>query len=266
MTFKPYPFKLQAFILGAFLATAASAKADPTPAQIAERLDLIRRPNKSFETTLDITEMHNGQPTQKSVLRIMARKLPDEPHFETVAICLEPGADKNKTVLTTNGEVWFLDPKSKHPAKVSPHQFRGKFFVTDAISTSFAADYDTELLGEETIQDAARKDVVCLHVRMKLKGKTSLTAEMLEFWVDKQNLEPIRGQFYTKSGKLQRTAYYAGYAKVLDEIRPTRVLIVSNTERGLVTDVKFGDITPKEWPAEMFTKDSMERVMRGELP
>lgn len=249
----------------ALLLALASAKADPTPAQIAERLDLIRRPNKSFETRLDITEMHNGQPTQQSVLRIMARKL-DDSHFDTLAICLEPAADKSKTVLTTNGEVWFLDPKSKRPAKVSPHQFRGKFFVTDAISTSFAADYDTELLGEETIPDAARKDVLCLHVRMKLKAKANLTAEMLEFWVDKQNLEPIRGQFYTKNGKLQRTAYYAGYAKVLDEIRPTRVLIVSNTERGLVTDVKFGDITPKEWPAEMFTKDAMERVMRGELP
>ncbi len=249
------------------LTTAAiSIATDPTGPQLAERLDHFRRPDKSFEVRLNITETRDGKTTQQSSLRVMARKQPDGSHFDAVSLCLTPDADKGKSVLATGAEVWFYDLKSKRPTQLSAHHFRGKFFVADALSTSFAADYNTELTGEETIKDAARNDVLCYRVKMKRRDKNGLTPDVIEYWVDKKMLYPIRGQFYTAAGKLLRTSYYAGYAKVLEDIRPTRVVVVSNTERGLVTDIKFEGFALQEWPQEMFTKDALPRVSRGELP
>ena len=256
-----------------FLVSAAAScalprvlRAEPDAAQLAERLDFVRRPTQSFGVTLNITELHNGKATQQSVLRVMARKHPDSLRFDAVAHVLEPAADRGKVLLTTPREVWFFDPKAKHPTQVSPHHFRGKFFVSDALSTSFAADYESTLDGTEVIQDAARQDVDCLRLKMRRREKTGTAPEVVTYWVDRKLLQPIRGQFFTASGKLLRTSYYAAYAKVLGEIRPTRVLVVSNTERGLVTDIRFDGFTARDWPDAMFAKEALERVSAGELP
>lgn len=243
-----------------------SLKSAPTGPELAARLDHVRRPDRSFEVQLNITEMHNGKTTQESALRVMARKSPDSPHFDAVTSCLGPAADKGKTVLTTANEVWFQDPKARNPTRLSAQHFRGKFFVGDALSTSFAADYDAEIVGEETVQDASKKDAQCYRLKMKLKQPGALTPDLIEYWVDKKLLQPIKGQFYTAKGKLLRTSYYAAYAKVFDELRPTRVLVVSNTERGVITDIKFTNFKLTDWKDEMFTKDALERVVRGELP
>jgi hypothetical protein len=196
----------------------------------------------------------------------MARKVADTTRFDAISQCLAPPADRGKSVLTAGRDLWFFDPKSKRPTQLSPGHFHGRYFVADAFSTSFSADYDCELDGEETIKDAGKNDVLCLRLRMKRREKKGLTPEVMEYWIDKKLLQPIRGQFFSASGKLLRTSYYAGYAKVLDEIRPTRIVIVSNTERGLMTDIKLNNFTLHDWPADMFAKDALPRIARGEMP
>jgi outer membrane lipoprotein-sorting protein len=245
---------------------AFAANADLTAQQLAERLDFVRRPKQSFEVKMTVTELKNGRPEQTSVMRVMARKHPDSTRFDAVALCLAPPADQGKSVFAGNQEVWFFDPKGRRPTRVSPHHFKGKFFVSDALSTSFNAEYDSELDGEETIPDASHHDVLCLRLKMRKKDKGGMTPDIIEYWVDKKLLQPIRGEFFTASGKLLRTSYYAAYAKVFGETRPTRVLVVSNTEKGVITDIKFSDFATHEWPEAMFSKDALEKVSHGELP
>jgi outer membrane lipoprotein-sorting protein len=257
-------FPLALFV---FFGAVLAARADLTGPQLADRLDFVRRPTQSFEVKMTVTELRNGKPDQFSVMRVMARKHPDSTRFDAVALCLEPEADRGKVVFTgEEKDVWFFDPKAKHPTRVSSHHFKGKFFVSDALSTSFNAEYESELDGEETIPDAGHHDVACLRLKMKKRDKAAMTPDIIEYWVDKKLLQPIRGEFFTASGKLLRTSYYAAYAKVLGETRPTRVLVVSNTEKGVVTDIKFSDFAAHEWPAAMFSKDALELVSRGELP
>jgi len=260
------PFRLFAGAV-LFCAAALTARAaDPTAQQLADRLDFIRRPTQSFEVKLSVTEFKNGKQEQSSVMHVMARKHPQSTRFDAVALCLEPAADKGKCVFTGEKDVWFFDPKAKHPTQVSPHHFKGKFFVSDALSTSFNADYECELDGEETIPDASHQNVTCLRLKMKKRDKGGVIPDVIEYWIDKKLLQPIRGQFFTASGKLLRTSYYAAYAKVFGETRPTRVLVVSNTEKGVVTDLKFSDFATHEWPEAMFSKDALEKVSHGELP
>lgn len=248
------------------LLSVITAGAAPTGPELAARLDHVIRPDRSFEVRLDITDLKDGKPTQQSALRVMARRIADGTRFDAVANCLAPVADQGKTVLTAAGEIWFLDPKAKHPTRLSAQHFRGHSFVSDTLATSFAADYNTEILGEETVQDAARHDVLCLHLKLKLKLPRAAQPDTVEFWMDKKLLQPIKSQVATAKGKALRTSYYAAYAKVFDELRPTRVLVVSNTERGRITDVKFADFKPAEWKDEMFTKEALAKIAKGELP
>lgn len=261
------PFStLKLTLFGACLTFAARLQADPTAQQLAERLDFVRRPDQSFEVKLNITELHDGKAEQQSELRVMARKHAGSLRFDVVAQCLAPAADSGKTLLVTPGELWFYDPKAARPTRVSMQHFLGRFSLSDALSTSFAAEYDSELAGEETIRDAARADVLCLRLRMKRRDKEGTAPEIVEYWVDKERLQPVRGRFYSANGTLLRSSYYAGYTRVLGEIRPTRVLVVSHTEQGVVTDIRFGGFELHEWPEAMFAKEALERVSRGRMP
>ena len=240
----------------------------PTAQSLTEHLDMLRRPPSSFEVKVTVNELHDGKTTQTSIFRVMAGKRPGSSAFDAMALCQEPAADRGKTVLTQGKEIWFFDPKGKHPTQISAHHFRGKFYALDSISTNLNADYSSDIVGEETIKDAARTEVTCVVLRLHRREKNSLgmNTDVIDFWLDKKFYQPIRAQFYGSGNKIQRTVYYAGYSKVLGETRPTRLLVVSNTERGLVTDVKFSDYTLHDWPADLFTKGAMEKVSHGEMP
>lgn len=261
MKFSAFLFLTLSLAMAHLLAAEA-----PTAQSLTERLDLLRRPPSSFEVKVTVNELHDGRNTQTSVFRVMAGKRGGSNAFDAMALCLEPAADRGKTVLTLGREVWFFDPKSKHPTQISAHHFRGKFYALDSISTNLNTDYSSEIVGEEVIKDASRTDVPCLVLRLHRREKSGINAETIDFWLDKKLLRPIRAHFYGSGNRLQRTVYYAGYSKVLGETRPTRLLVVSNTERGLVTDIKLSDYALHEWPADLFTKAAMERVSRGEMP
>lgn len=169
-------------------------------------------------------------------------------------------------ILTKDRDVWLLDPKATRPVPISPQRFRGKFFVADALSTSFAAQYDSQIVGEEKILDAARKECDCHHLRMTLKDKKGTIAETIEYWLEKGTLRVVRGQFFTARGKLLRTAYYTGYQQILGERRPTRILVVSGVEAGLVTDIKFTKLAHRETPPSLYAPEAMSAVSKGELP
>lgn len=233
------------------------AMAAPTAQELAAKLDRIRRPCDAFELQLDINETHDGKSKPPMTLRVMARKAEGTQHFDAVTLCLAPDADKGKVLLDTAAEVWFLAPKAKTPIRMSAQQFQAKAFLGEILGTSQEADYDIEAEADETVQDASRKEVICYH--LKLTPKSPSSTGLVEYWVDKQLLQPVKAQFASAQGKIQRTLYYAAYASVLGELRPTRLLVVSNTEQGHITDIKISNVRRAEWKAGMFTKEALGR-------
>lgn len=248
-------------------ALAAEGEAQTlTGQQLAEHLDLVRRPNRSFEVDLALTELRDGKPVHAVVQHLYARKNSGGSDFDTISLLLSPEEDRNKVILTKNRDVWLLDPKATRPVAISPQRFRAKFFVADALTTSFAVQYDCENVGEEKVLDAAHKECACHHLRMKLKDKEGTTPETVEYWIEKGTLRVVRGQFFTAKGKLLRTAYYTGYQEILGERRPTRVLIVSGVETGLVTDIRFTNLAYRDTPSSLYVPEAMSAVSKGNRP
>jgi outer membrane lipoprotein-sorting protein len=245
---------------------AESAAQTLTGQQLAEQLDRVRRPTRSFEVHMELTELRDGKPVRVVAQHVYARKNAGRPEYDTVSISLAPEEDRNKVILTKDRGVWLLDPKATRPVAISPQKFRSKFFVADALTTSFAAQYDSEIVGEEKVLDAARKERNCHHLRMKLKDKEGMTPETIDYWMEKGTLRVVRGQFFNGKGKLLRTAYYTSFQQVLGETRPMRILIVSEVEAGLVTDIQFTKLAHRDTPPGLYAPEAMSAVSRGELP
>jgi hypothetical protein len=197
---------------------------------------------------------------------VYARKVAGYPDFDTVTICKAPPDDRGKVLLTKGNEAWLYDPKSARPVPVSYAKLRNQFFLADGLTASFTQEYDSENLGEDKALDAARKEHVCWHLKLNHRGKAGLAPEAIEFWIDKETLRPVRGQISSASGKLLRTVFYAEFKNILDEMRPTRLPIVSGIEHGLLRDVRFTDLVYRDTPASLYTREAMAAVSKGTLP
>jgi outer membrane lipoprotein-sorting protein len=251
----------------AFIVLASALRAaPPTAAEIAARLDDLRRPAKSFQVRVKLTEIRDGMVDTISEFDVFARKVGGYPDFDTLARCLQPESDKGKVLLTRGTNAWVYDPKSSRPVSISYEKMRSKFFVSYGLTSSFVQEYDATLLGAETILDAARKERSCLHLDFTHRDGGRLAPGNLHYWVDAENLRPVRGQIHSASGRLLRTAYYTRFQKLLGRERPTRLLVVSGVERGLLTDVEFSQLAYREMPAEEFMVDAMPAFSRTGAP
>lgn len=252
-------------LLSAVLASAIARAETPTGAELAEHLDRIRRPAKSFRVSITLTEIRDGKVSRIGEYVVYARKVAGYPDFDTLTICKTPADDRGKVLLTKGNEAWLYDPKSARPVSISYDKIRNRFFVAYGLTASFVQEYDTENLGEEKALDAGRKEHDCWHLRLAHRGKAGLVPESLQYWLDKETRRLVRGQIYSSNGALLRTAYYADFKVALDEIRPMHLPIVSGVERGLVTDVRFSDLAYHDTPASLYTREAMPAISKGAL-
>jgi outer membrane lipoprotein-sorting protein len=240
--------------------------APPTAAEIVEHLDAVRRPARSFKVHLKITDIRDGKPAAVTELDIFARKVDGYPDFDILTHSLLPEADRGKVLLNKGTSVWLYDPKSSRPVSFAYEKIRSRFFVAYGLTSSFAREYDTVLLGVEEIEDAARKPRSCYHLHLTARKDVKTSQGEMHYWVDAKSLLPVRGHVHSGSGRLLRTAYYTRYQNVLGRLRPTRLLVVSGVERGLLQDIEFSEFAHRDFPESAFAQESMAAISKGGLP
>lgn len=243
-----------------------SANADPTGRELAEHLDRIRRPLKSFSVQVTLTDIRDRKTDVVNTFIIYARKTGGYPDFDTMTRCESPENDRGKVVLTRGSAAWLYDPKSSRPVSIPFEKMRSKFFIAYGLTSSFVQEYDAQNLGGEKAMDAARREHNCWHLKLKHRGSAASEQEMIEYWLDVQTLRPVRGQIFNASGKLLRTVYYADFKNALDQIRPTRLVVIMHTEPGLVTDIYFTNLAYRDTPANLYTTEAMPLMSRGTAP
>jgi outer membrane lipoprotein-sorting protein len=244
----------------------SSANADPTGQQLAQQLDRIRRPLKSFTVNVTLTDIRDNKPDTITNFIIYARKTTGYPDFDTITRCDSPENDRGKVVLTKSSEAWLYDPKSSRPVSIPFEKMRSKFFFAYGLTTSFVREYDAENIGPEKAVDAARREHACWHLKLAHRSTAGPGQEIIDYWLDKESLRPVRGQIFSANGKLLRTVYYTEFKNVLDEIRPTRLVVIIHTEPGLVTDIHFTNLAYRDTAANFYTMEAMPLMSRGTVP
>jgi hypothetical protein len=91
-------------------------------------------------------------------------------------------------------------------------------------------------------------------------GNDRATYSRVEYWVERATFRPVKGKFYTDSGRLLKILYFRGFATVLGASRPTQAVIIDAVDTNLLTSVTFSDWRLQDIPDAWFQHDFLMRL------
>lgn len=251
---------LSAVLTTCMLLSIAAAAHAQTASEIIAAADKVRNAERPFRSTSTVTEYVGGQPKNQNVVVVYAKLDPATGQFRNLVRYMQPARDTGKLVLLDSRAFWFYDPASKASVRISPQQrLIGQASIGDVLNVNLAIDYRASVVGEETIQDADRKDRRCAHLDMHASNPLALY-NRVEYWIEKGTNYPIKAKFYTDSGRLLKILYYRGFAERLGRVRPSEAVIIDALNSALVTTVAFHDLRFVDIPETWFQRDYMPRM------
>jgi len=231
-----------------------------TAQEIVVATDKVRNPGQPFRTTLTLTEYVNGQERNHDKLALFSKEDPASRQFRNLVQYVEPARDAGKRVLLDGRSLWFFDPDSKVSVRISAQQrLIGQAAIGDILTVNLAADYTAAIVGTEKIDDALRQPRQCWH--LDLKAATDLaTYNRIEYWVEQGSFHPIKGKFYSDSGRLLKILYFRNFAERLGAVRPTEAIIIDAIDSSLATTAAFGEYAAQDIPEAWFQRDYLPRL------
>lgn len=240
-------------------AFAQQPAAERSASDIVAAADRIRNPDHPFSSTVTLTEHISGRPRDSVGVRIWSKQERNSGQFRTLVEFVTPERDAGKLMLRQGTEVWFYDPAATSSVRISPQQrLLGQASNGDVMTTNFALDYTAAVVGEETIKDADRQDRRCLRLSLTATAP-GVAYAAVEYWVEAATSRPVKGKFYSDSGRLLKIAYYTGYRLELGVERPTEVLIVDGVDQSRVTRLQLADFRRRDIPEAWFQRSFLPR-------
>jgi outer membrane lipoprotein-sorting protein len=244
---------------GWVLLACAQARADTAP-EIIARTDQVRNPRQPFHTTVTLVEYVSGRERDQDTLTVFAKLDPRTHQFRNLVQYAAPPRDAGKRVLLGGRALWFYDPASKASVRISPaQQLVGQAAIGDVLTVNLSADYGATLLGTETMEDAARTQRKCWHLRLKAADDLA-TYSRVDYWVEQGTYLPIKGEFYSDSGRLLKVAYYRNFTEVLGRTRPTQTVIIDAVDTSLATVATSTDYGYQDIPDTWFQRDYLPHL------
>jgi outer membrane lipoprotein-sorting protein len=253
------PTRFLALVALALVSCPGAAQAQEAQ-EIIAAADKVRNPGQPFRVTSTLTEYVSGAARNSSALVVYAKVDPASGQFRDLVRYVEPPRDAGKMALLDGTVLWFYDPASKASVRISPQQrLIGQASIGDVLTVNLALDYTGTLLGAESVQDTQHQAHDCWHLDMKAANDHA-TYNRVEYWIEKGTSYPIKGKFYSDSGRLLKILYYRGFAERLGGVRPTEAIIIDAVDSALVTKISFGDYHFQDIPEPWFQRDYLPRL------
>ena len=242
--------------IGVLLAGHAFAQ---SAQEIVVAADKVRNADQPFRMTLTLTEYVSGQERGHSGFVLLSRE-DGAGHFRNLLQYTEPPRDAGKRVLLDGRSFWFFDPASQASVRISAQQrLVGQAAIGDVLTVNLAADYSATIVGTEAIDDAARQKRTCWRLELKAATETAVY-NRVEFWVEQGSFRPVKGKFYSDSGRLLKIIYYRNYAERLGAVRPAEAVIIDAVDSTLATIATFGESRFQDVPDAWFQRDYLPRL------
>jgi outer membrane lipoprotein-sorting protein len=247
-------------VLGALPIAQAQSAAAPPVEQIVAATDRVRNPSRPFRVTVRLTEYVAGRERNHDMIVVFAKENADTRQYRNLIQYVEPARDAGKKVLLDGQSLWFFDPASNLSIRISAQQrLIGQAAIGDVLTVNLGADYAPSLLGVEQIQDSAGKARDCWHLDLKAVNDQAVY-NRVEYWVEQGSSYPIKGKFYSDSGRLLKILYYRGFSEQLGGVRPTEAVIIDAIDTTLVTTASFSDYRYQDIPDAWFQRDYLPRL------
>ena len=237
---------------------AASALAQSAQ-EIVAAADKVRNAEQSSRSTLVLTEYVSGQERSHSTFVLFSKEY-SAGNFRNLLQYVEPPRDAGKRVLLDGRSYWFFDPASQSSVRISAQQrLVGQAAIGDVLTVNLAVDYSATLLGTESIDDAARQKRTCWHLELKAATETAVY-NRVEYWVEQGTFRPVKGKFYSDSGRLLKIIYYRNYMERLGAVRPAESVIIDAVDSTLATIAVFNESRFQDVPDAWFQRDYLPRL------
>jgi Outer membrane lipoprotein-sorting protein len=249
--------RIGALALALLLAVPGHAQ---TPQEIIHAADRVRNPSAPFRTTILLTEYVSGRERDHDRLAVFSKEDAATHQYRNLVQYLEPPRDAGKRVLLDGRSLWFFDPDSKVSVRISPQQrLIGQAAIGDILTVNLEVDYTATLVGTESIDDAARQPRQCWHLDLKAASDLAVYSR-IEYWVESGSFYPIKGKFYSDSGRLLKILYFRNFAERLGAVRPTEQIIIDAVDTSLATTATLSDFAFQEIPEAWFQRDYLPRL------
>jgi len=250
---------LGVFAFGAWLVAQAGLAFAQSAQEIVVAADKVRNAGQPFRSTLTLTEYVSGQERGHSGF-VLFSKEDGAGHFRNLLQYTEPPRDAGKRVLLDGRSFWFFDPASQASVRISAQQrLVGQAAIGDVLTVNLAADYSAAIAGTEAIDDAARQKRTCWRLELKAATETAVY-NRVEFWVEQGSFRPVKGKFYSDSGRLLKIIYYRNYTERLGAVRPAEAVIIDAVDSSLATIATFGESRFQDVPDAWFQRDYLPRL------
>jgi outer membrane lipoprotein-sorting protein len=227
--------------------------------EIVAAADKVRNAEQSSRSTLVLTEYVSGQERSHSAF-VLFSKEDSAGNFRNLLQYVEPPRDAGKRVLLDGRSFWFFDPASQSSVRISAQQrLVGQAAIGDVLTVNLAVDYSATLLGTESIDDAARQKRSCWHLELKAATETAVY-NRVEYWVEQGTFRPVKGKFYSDSGRLLKIIYYRNYIERLGAVRPAESVIIDAVDSALATIAVFNESRFQDVPDAWFQRDYLPRL------
>jgi hypothetical protein len=232
----------------------------PNAVELIAASDAVRNPGRPFRMDATLVEYVRGSERSRVGLAIFVKRSAETRQFRNLVRYTAPPRDAGKIILLGTGSLWFYDPTSKASVRISPQQrLIGQAADGDVLTVNLSRDYSPKIVGRETIQDSARTPHDCWHIELSASTDEAIYRRV-EYWVEQSTSRPIKGKFYSDSGRLLKVAYYGRYQSELGSVRPTETILIDAVDTGLVTTIRYANFRETETPDFWFQREFLPRL------
>lgn len=218
-----------------------------TPSEILRKADDARAPEGDFSFFVKIKD-YDGSKLLRTQLYKVFCKGEKYALIETEA----PMRLKGRKILLREDDLWLYLPSVKKPTRISLQQrLTGEVANGDIARTRFFDDYVAKISGKEAVEG---RQVVVLDLAAR---KDSVTYRRVQLWVDGQNYQPSKANFYALSGKLLKTSLYSDYKMALGTLRASKVVIKDSLAPNKQSHLNYYQYKREELDESFFTKEAL---------
>ncbi len=221
-----------------------TAQAQVSPKEMLEKADEARGSYEGVEVTVTMESNELGR-KQYRVMKV------SEKGYNCFLDTLAPSNVKGQRILMRDRNLWYANPGLSKPVPVSPRQkLIGVAVNGDIVSTNYTRDYKIV-----STQDSILKGEDCTLMNLEAVDKRT-TYDRIKYWISKDRLVGVKGEFYTVSGKMFKSATFEYNNKITVNGKPrdfiSKAIITSAIIKDDFTIIDYSKPVQKIIPDALF--------------
>ena len=239
---------MNATIAIALLFSLETAATTPTADDLLKKYDAVMGP-ENFESITEMTAHRDDDSTRTYKMRVL------KGGTEKFRLWFqEPAAVRGQEMLRQGENLWVYLPNLKKPTRLASREsFQGgDFNNADVLRVHYQTDYAATIGATSAIPDAWE---------IELRAKTTDAAyDRIKLWLRRTDFMPVKGEYYSQSGKMLRMAEFSDVKSYGGFKRPSKIVMKNMlaVKRFSVMTVETMNVkvTP---PASRFVLDDLGR-------